>query len=174
MFFGKKLDSVNMENISDLIRISAHKAYRDLCRTIKYDDMSKKDRDRVKGLVIKEIVNQICRLFDEEVEFNEWHETICNNLIKIGCSGNRKILHLGQIQKWVNMTLKYLRIMGVDSGFYYDRIVEYVNKTLDDPKNKGREAELLDEVGEIDRYIKGEVPKDYIMTYWDQFTRAIS
>ena len=51
------------------------------------------------------------------------------------------------------------------SGFYFDRIVEYVNKTLDDPKNKGREAELLDEVGEIDRYIKGEVTKDYIMTY---------
>ena len=60
------------------------------------------------------------------------------------------------------------------SGFYFDRIVEYVNKTLDDPKNKGREAELLDEVGEIKRYIKGEVSKEYVMTYWDQFTRAIS
>ena len=45
------------------------------------------------------------------------------------------------------------------SGFYYDRIVEYVNKTLDDPKNKGREAELLDEVGELIDISKAKCPK---------------
>ena len=45
------------------------------------------------------------------------------------------------------------------SGFYFDRIVEYVNKTLDDPKNKGREAELLDEVGELIDISKAKCPK---------------
>ncbi len=60
------------------------------------------------------------------------------------------------------------------SGFYFERIVEYVNRTLEDPKNRGRDDELLDEVEEINRYKKGEVSRDYIMRYWDQYTRAIS
>ncbi len=89
-------------------------------------------------------------------------------------------------ERWFSLTLfeQLSNIAGdikrfMDSGddyseFYFDKIKSLVNMTLADPKNKGREQELLDEISEIERYKKGEVDRDYIIRYWDQYTRAIS
>ena len=60
------------------------------------------------------------------------------------------------------------------SGFYLNKIRVLVDMTIADPKNKGRASELLDEIKEIERYENGEVPKEYILRYWNQYTMAIS
>ena len=49
--------------------------------------------------------------------------------------------------------------------------------TIFDPKNasKGyRLIELNDEVEEIRRYMKDEVDGEYVLRYWDAFSKAIS
>ena len=58
--------------------------------------------------------------------------------------------------------------------FYFAKVKELVGRTIDDPKNIGRGQELLDEVNEIERYGRGEVEGEYILRYWDQYTKAIS
>lgn len=58
--------------------------------------------------------------------------------------------------------------------FYLDKICKFVQKTVEDPKNLGIEKELWDEVDEIRRYQRGEVDKEYILRYWNQYTEAIS
>ena len=49
--------------------------------------------------------------------------------------------------------------------------------TMFDPKNveKGyRYIELNDEVDELKRFINNEVTDEYILSYWDEYTKAIS
>ena len=60
------------------------------------------------------------------------------------------------------------------SEFYFNKVKELVDRTIRDPKNQGREKELLDEIHEIERYRAGEEADTYILRYWDQYTRAIS
>lgn len=59
---------------------------------------------------------------------------------------------------------------------YLGLITKLIQKTVDDPKNKERciDKELWDELEEIKRYHSGEVTKDYILRYWDNYTKAIS
>lgn len=59
---------------------------------------------------------------------------------------------------------------------YLALITKLIQKTVDDPKNKERciDKELWDELEEIKRYHSGEVTKDYILRYWDNYTKAIS
>lgn len=58
--------------------------------------------------------------------------------------------------------------------FYLDKIKDLVRRTCEDPKNAGREKELWDEIGEIERFGRGKVDGDYILRYWEQYTKAIS
>lgn len=63
------------------------------------------------------------------------------------------------------------------SSKYLENIVKLIKMTMLDPKNsvKGyRFVELYDEIEEIKRYISGEVSGDYILGYWDEYTKAIS
>ena len=60
---------------------------------------------------------------------------------------------------------------------YLDNIIRLLRLTMFDPKNsiKGyRCVELFDEVEEIRRYISGDVSGEYILNYWNAYTKAIS
>lgn len=60
---------------------------------------------------------------------------------------------------------------------YLDNIIKLLKMTMLDPKNsvKGyRFIELYDETEEIKKYIRGEVPCEYILDYWCEYTKAIS
>lgn len=60
---------------------------------------------------------------------------------------------------------------------YLERIIHLLRMTMLDPKNsvKGyRYVELFDEVEEIRRYLSGDVSSEYILSYWNEYTNAIS
>ena len=57
---------------------------------------------------------------------------------------------------------------------YMKKIHELIAITNEDPKNSGRSRELLDEEKELHRWIDGEVDDQYILSYWEQYTNAIS
>ncbi len=65
-----------------------------------------------------------------------------------------------------------------DNGYFYlGKIKKMITLTFFDPKNqeKGYFAiELMDEVGELEKYLRGEYDADYIRRYWNQYTKAIS
>lgn len=65
-----------------------------------------------------------------------------------------------------------------DNGYFYlENIKKLVRMIFLAPgsENKGyRAIELFDEIEELRRYLEGEYDSDYIRSYWNQYTRAIS
>ena len=111
----------------------ARAAYNDLCRTLRYDAKYKSDSKDKKALKEKEkIINCICATLTKAI-YNDGN--IVANAEKLfnvfNVNGNNKKLmsallkclsvdkktkqrfHFGQVQKWVNMTLKYLYLLGI-------------------------------------------------------------
>ena len=114
MFFGEPLDTIKESNLDNLARVCAQKAYRDVCRTIEYKGLCKEGRNGFRETVVDEIVNAVVSLYSNAKSFEDWHTVLCENIIQKAIEGDEKFsFHWGQAQKWVNMTLKYLRLMGV-------------------------------------------------------------
>lgn len=85
----------------------------------------------------------------------------------------------GEVRRLVEAHDKYVNgINPVDyAPDYLITINRLLKMTMFDPKNyiKGyRFIELNDEINEINRYLNGEVTGDYILSYWDEYTKAIS
>ncbi len=60
------------------------------------------------------------------------------------------------------------------TGSYINKVRKLISLTCSDPKNEKRKQELVDEETEIDRWLNEEVDDQYILRYWEQYTRAIS
>ncbi|MGN0326222.1 MAG: hypothetical protein ACI4DW_07910 [Lachnospiraceae bacterium] len=59
--------------------------------------------------------------------------------------------------------------------FYLNKIMTLIDATFSDTKNDiRRKKELLDEYEQILLYLNGEFSSDYIMSYWNEYTLAIS
>ena len=114
------------ENLDKKIKC-AHRAYRDLARTLRYKYSSselakkdpdvakfKKDRDSWVKEICEELINSI-EGFPKDGDFNQWHKDKCGELIKktkgkdLFKEGHS--FTWGHAQKWLNMTLKYLWLM---------------------------------------------------------------
>ena len=85
----------------------------------------------------------------------------------------------GEVNRLVQVHEKYKSgICEQDySNEYLAKIIALIRMTMFDPKNtvKGyRSIELFDEVEELKRYINNEVTKEYIQSYWNEYTKAIS
>jgi hypothetical protein len=107
-------------NGTDLIKLSISRAYRDLNRTIhgmknvefeksknNYATLSEKVRNSALVLLNTQFKNQ--------AEFDLEHEKQCHELMYVFdklYSSENLIFHVGQSQKWINMTLKYLYALG--------------------------------------------------------------
>lgn len=134
-YWGFDSKMVTSEN-TDVIQYCARRAYLDLARTVKFkystsrlDDMKKDSTLQDEAIEFenkkKDIIEKICisilnpvdvgdiKCTDEQ--FNSWHEKKCNEIKdKINNSDilkDSKSFTIGQAQKWVNMTLKYLWLL---------------------------------------------------------------
>lgn len=129
------------DNEENKYKACAHKAYLDLCRTIKYKYSSSKiesykkskqkesdvelfltAKDSLINGVETKIIDAEKSYNDEETSFDDWHENLtksvqdlCKEKLSIfnKDSINSSGLTVGQIQKWINMSLKYLKTMGL-------------------------------------------------------------
>jgi len=92
------------------------RAYRDFNRTL--HGISKVQTE-AKYLNLKNVMYQIILeisnvKFKNQREFDKWHESKCTSLITaFNVIANHK-LYIGQAQKWLNMSLKYLFALGED------------------------------------------------------------
>ena len=90
---------------TDTITAASKKAYRDFCRTIEF-------KQRGDHSVSVESAISVLRLGLKQVDciqsqdsYDLWHKDICGDIAKAFKDAS---LNLGQTQKWVNMTMKYL------------------------------------------------------------------
>lgn len=87
---------------------ASERAYRDMCRTLRLDGTDSTGlRDAVDKTLEKEISDVLCRGFSGQEEYDLWHREICFKIQKIYID-NSIGLTVGQAQKWLNMTMKYL------------------------------------------------------------------
>ena len=111
------LDFLKFAYFGDLnisIKVASNRAYRDMCRTLKFDVLPKD----TKATIISELKEAVNVIFKEEIpiinegnitspeEFNLWHCKVCGIIKDLYEDYDIKFTY-GQAQKWVNMNLKY-------------------------------------------------------------------
>lgn len=128
---------------TSLTESAIDRAYRDFNRTLHGigKEQTKVKQDKLKS-VIKQIVSEVLIMsFKNQNDFDKWHEKKCSNLIDAFKDIANHKLYIGQAQKWINMSLKYLfalgddRIKGISKNYKYfhfpvdniiqDKLVKY-------------------------------------------------
>ncbi len=107
----------------DSIYVAAsERAYRDMCRTLHLGDAdSKKLRNTVDHALEVEIQAALSEGFTNQQQYDTWHEDICGKISTLYRAYGIE-LTVGQAQKWLNMTMKYLFIAdvpGIADVFYF-------------------------------------------------------
>ncbi|WP_461467264.1 hypothetical protein [Parvimonas micra] len=117
-------------NIS--IKVASNRAYRDMCRTIKFNKLKditdrRKLRDKVNIMFETEIKKLTSGSKKNLDDFNNWHGEVCENMKNLYEEKGIKLTY-GQAQKWINMTIKYLYLFG---GYAFDCVFEYLHIPID-------------------------------------------
>ena len=134
-------------NLKDPIEAASNRAYRDMCRTLNFDILPKKDKDTT----ISNLKKDVNFIFKKEIpiinegsitsqkEFDTWHHGLCDNIIekckkiekyKKTEEGKEEKIQFtyGQAQKWVNMTIKYLYIL---NDHTFDNVFDFLHIPVD-------------------------------------------
>lgn len=145
----------------DLARTVKYRYSSSKLKEMKSKKSSEEDRDEANNFIESKnnLISEICSaiLFSEEViesekSFDKWHEEKCKEITE-KMNGNyetvnnsdEKVLNksftIGQAQKWVNMTLKYLWLLdtlpaGVEPEYLHVPIDSYIIEIAYDNKNK--------------------------------------
>lgn len=121
-----------------------YRAYLDMNRTIRYKDEVKKDETSKKKFlkaVLEIIKNFYDNLPSSELKFDENHEIICKAITTEGNKYVKEKFSDGQSQKILNMTLKYLMLLGDEKvcqckGLLHVPIDNYIVKAIWNSKEK--------------------------------------
>lgn len=118
-------------DISDPMEAASDRAYRDLNRTIRYNDMSSEQRTRLRETVTNLFREEIPALVkaapSSQSEYDSWHYRICSRIRT--CYREAGIaLSYGQAQKWLNMAMKYLYVCGT---YTFEGFFSYLHVPID-------------------------------------------
>ncbi|MBQ8791127.1 MAG: hypothetical protein IJZ51_07445 [Ruminiclostridium sp.] len=100
------------------IRICVHRAYRDFCRLLRgiaQNSDKQKWREAVEKYIDKRIKELLSKTDTDKDNFDIWHKETCEGILKFSNNSvfrNIPLETYGLAQKWLNMTLKYMIIMG--------------------------------------------------------------
>lgn len=149
----------------DLARTVKYRYSSSELKEMKSKKSSEEDRDEANNFIESKnnLIKNICEnilssvktekgeISFENSDFDEWHEVKCEEIINFMNNSidksNTKILKkkekftIGQAQKWVNMTLKYLWLLnalpaGVEPEYLHVPIDSYIIEIAYDNKNK--------------------------------------
>ena len=124
MFFGTNKPLENCIN----------RAYRDFNRTL-HGFGSLLDNEKITKEVKKYLFDEFEKLKSEKIkaqeDFNSWHENQCLALNTLYVENNYNSFHIGQAQKWINMTFKYIFSYGNKYLDGYDNIYQFCHVPLD-------------------------------------------
>lgn len=125
------LKAVYFGNCSDLIETASSRAYRDMNRTIRFNGVADNTRFelrcKVNEILKREIDELLAGNIKNQDEFDNWHKCV-SEYIKQIYRKEAITLTYGQAQKWVNMTIKYLYVLGYAE---FDDVFCYLHIPLD-------------------------------------------
>lgn len=108
--FGKEFNTGIDDNKKK--ELAVERAYRDFCRTIRKGEKGINegigDLTERKKKTAQTIIDELSKMELSKMDFdkyNEWHDKLCEQIIA------NKYTY-GQAQKWVNMAMKYLIVLG--------------------------------------------------------------
>jgi len=100
-------------------------AYNDFARTLRTDNLKEK-KSKTEKFLLKELKELISLDIKNQEEFDEKHRELCEKLKK-----EWNELSYGQIQKWVNMSLKYWLLFGGDKIANIEKNAKYFHIPID-------------------------------------------
>lgn len=122
----------------NVFKLACNKAYLDLSRTIQFEvSLSKMSKNQRKDVTWKrqELKKKLFSWLQKEVEslnnpseYDDWHNRICEGIIERFSEKGKAVLSYGQAQKWLNMTMKYLIVIGNDN---IQRLIPYLHVPID-------------------------------------------
>ena len=106
-------------NTANPYKAASARAYLDLCRTIKFAPSSNEEervkaRTDVDGLIENKVKAIANAGITNQDGYDEWHKAICEELVDRYAKVCGDQFYTCQAQKWVNMTIKYLYLIGSD------------------------------------------------------------
>ncbi len=114
--------------VEDIISLAMSKAYRDLMRTIRgfsrnseHDSIIMNARQTLHKFLTIILHTKI----NNQLEFDALHKMACYDLI---VAFGSQTFTVGQAQKWINMTLKYLHLLDYSD---IERVYEYCHIPID-------------------------------------------
>ena len=122
-------------NLKDPIEAASNRAYRDMCRTLRFGVLP----IDTKATTISNLIEAVNVIFKEEIpiinegsitsqeKFDSWHCKVCKN-IKLLYNEKGIEFTYGQAQKWVNMTIKYLYIL---NDHTFDNVFDFLHIPVD-------------------------------------------
>jgi hypothetical protein len=163
----------------DFLDLCMRRAYLDFCRTLKRVSQlpNYKGKDGVYATAAATVKQEILKLRDEarvtiQTDFDDWHRRVCDRLRGTYAKGDYPDFHYGQAQKWLNMTIKYIYVLGenrLDGYSGYTRIFPLAHAPLDSKmmdilRRRGLPDNLLpqSEWSQIDDYDEYLAVQDWI------------
>lgn len=116
---------------NDPFKAASFRAYRDFNRTLRLENIEVDVRLKLRNEVTDIIRQRITKLSEEidvtQESFDKWHQETCDMIRepyeKVGIE-----FSWGQAQKWINMTIKYLYVIGSCS---FDGIFQFCHVPVD-------------------------------------------
>lgn len=126
--FLKVLYFGSIENPFDA---ASRRAYLDFNRTIRFMGTPDSERAVLRETVTAYLKQEITRMATDDIvnqkAFDEWHRGVCEHIRSVYHTQNIEFFY-GQAQKWLNMTIKYLFVLGAVS---FDNVFKYLHIPID-------------------------------------------
>ncbi len=108
--------------------LASKRAYRDLCRTLRFrGESGDKYRKVIDELIEDRIHSFITKGCTGQEQYDRMHESLCEDIVGYYRTSGVEF-YIGHAQKWVNMTMKYLYILG---GMDLSGVFNYLHIPLD-------------------------------------------
>lgn len=112
------LTFVYFGNPTNKMKAASRRAYLDMNRTIRFNDFPEEGRYQLRLSVLqlfeKEIPTLLGRSIQKQGDFDDWHFKVCQEVMSL-YHQEQIPFTVGQAQKWLNMTIKYLYTLEYDS-----------------------------------------------------------
>lgn len=111
-----------------------NRAYRDFNRTL-HGISSLQNNENVTSDIKKNLVSEFEKLktlnIKTQLDFDNWHHNQCTIIKTLYIENNYSLFYIGQAQKWINMTFKYIFSYGNKYLDGYDEIYQFCHVPLD-------------------------------------------
>ncbi|MDP2525643.1 hypothetical protein [Maribacter dokdonensis] len=156
---------VYLNPVNGLHIACADRSYRDLNRTLRglAKEQTKEKYNLVRGRLINYSFELVTTDFKDQQYFDIEHKSVCDKLIKIFNEEYCDVkMTYGQVQKWVNMYLKYLfalgenRVSGISKNYQYFHIPidNIIQDELRKDKGIARMTEPWSKINCYDTYLE--------------------